>query len=166
MADPQIDPRLFSSALQPQTQSYTAGPTQQQNAGQHPYYSAVQQPSQLSHAPLDPALNQTSPTGPQASQDEEDDEEGEDHDVHATPGSAKSPGDIKRPRACDSCRGLKVRCDQDRPDISCKRCAKAGRPWCVYLRPIVLPYDCTVNNVKHHDPTDSQATEEGRQSSR
>jgi hypothetical protein len=29
--------------------------------------------------------------------------------MHATPGSAKSPGDMKRPRACDSCRGLKVR---------------------------------------------------------
>lgn len=34
---------------------------------------------------------------------------------------------MKRPRACDSCRGLKVRCDQERPDQPCKRCAKANR---------------------------------------
>jgi hypothetical protein len=160
MADP-IDPRLFSSSLQPQAQTYTAGPQQQQqqqSAGHHPYYhAAIQQPSRLSlsHAsPLDPALNQTSPTGPQASQDEEDEHEddGEDHDVHATPGSAKSPGDIKRPRACDSCRGLKVRCDQDRPDISCKRCAKAGRPWCVYLQPILSPYSRELTMVSITTP--------------
>lgn len=31
------------------------------------------------------------------------------HDsTHETPGSTKSPGDFKRPRACDSCRGLKA----------------------------------------------------------
>jgi hypothetical protein len=47
------------------------------------------------------------------------------HSAHNTPGSGKSPGDFKRPRACDSCRGLKVRCDQERPDLSCRRCAKA-----------------------------------------
>lgn len=44
--------------------------------------------------------------------------------------------DSKRPRACEACRGLKVRCDQDpaRPDIPCKRCAKAGRA-CVITQP-------------------------------
>ena len=142
-----IDPRLFSSSLPAQSQSYTAAP--QQNGG-HPYYlAAQQQPTQQlqTSAPqaLDPALGQTSPAGPDGSQDDDDhDDDGDhdhdhdhdhnhdhDHDVHATPGSSKSPDDIKRPRACDSCRGLKVRCDQDRPDVSCKRCAKAGRPWCV-----------------------------------
>jgi len=51
-----------------------------------------------------------------------------------TPGSARSPGDFKRLRACDSCRGLKVRCDQERPDQSCRRCAKAGRP-CITTPP-------------------------------
>jgi hypothetical protein len=54
--------------------------------------------------------------------------------AHHTPGSTKSPGDFKRPRACDSCRGLKVRCDQERPDQSCRRCAKAGRP-CITTPP-------------------------------
>ncbi|EEP76831.1 predicted protein [Uncinocarpus reesii 1704] len=37
--------------------------------------------------------------------------------------------DLKRPRACEACRQLKVRCDPDpgHPDGSCKRCAKAMR---------------------------------------
>ncbi|KAF3483938.1 uncharacterized protein GIQ15_03262 [Arthroderma uncinatum] len=37
--------------------------------------------------------------------------------------------DLKRPRACEACRQLKVRCDPDpdKPDGSCKRCAKAQR---------------------------------------
>jgi hypothetical protein len=135
MADPMLDPRLFSSSLSTPSQSYTAGPPQ---TGGHPYYHSAhhQQPPQLgaSHAArLDPALGQTSPTGAESPDDDDDeqDDNGEAH-AHATPGgSAKSPGDLKRARACDSCRGLKVRCDQDRPDVSCKRCAKAGRPWCV-----------------------------------
>ncbi|KAK3676704.1 hypothetical protein LTR78_003480 [Recurvomyces mirabilis] len=44
--------------------------------------------------------------------------------------------DAKRPRACESCRALKVRCDQDpaHPEIPCKRCAKANRP-CVITQP-------------------------------
>ncbi|PSK60329.1 hypothetical protein B9Z65_479 [Elsinoe australis] len=51
----------------------------------------------------------------------------------------QSPGnndDSKRPRACESCRGLKVRCDQDpsNPDAPCKRCAKANRQ-CIYTQP-------------------------------
>lgn len=48
------------------------------------------------------------------------------------------PGDleIKRPRACEPCRQLKVRCDPDptHPDGSCKRCAKARRH-CVVTAP-------------------------------
>ncbi|KAF1846324.1 uncharacterized protein K460DRAFT_286653 [Cucurbitaria berberidis CBS 394.84] len=133
MADP-IDPRLYASSLPPHTQSYTPAP--QHNAGQ-PYYlpsgsqhqaPQLSQPAPLSHA-LDPALQQTSPTGPEASLDEDEQDDEGDHDgsAHETPGSTKSPGDFKRPRACDSCRGLKVRCDQERPDQSCRRCAKAGR---------------------------------------
>lgn len=44
--------------------------------------------------------------------------------------------DAKRPRACEACRGLKVRCDQDpeHPEIPCKRCAKAGRQ-CIITQP-------------------------------
>lgn len=47
-----------------------------------------------------------------------------------TPGDADANGpDAKKPRACEGCRGLKVRCEPDpnNPDGPCKRCAKAGR---------------------------------------
>ncbi|KAF7164025.1 hypothetical protein CNMCM5623_008664 [Aspergillus felis] len=45
-------------------------------------------------------------------------------------------GDLKRPRACEACRQLKVRCEPDpsNPNGSCKRCAKAGRT-CVVTAP-------------------------------
>jgi len=46
------------------------------------------------------------------------------------------PNDPKRSRACEACRGLKVRCDQDQnfPEQPCKRCAKAKRQ-CVITAP-------------------------------
>ena len=44
------------------------------------------------------------------------------------------PNDPKRSRACEACRGLKVRCDQDDPSQPCKRCAKAKRN-CVITAP-------------------------------
>lgn len=58
--------------------------------------------------------------------------------------------DLKRPRACEPCRQLKVRCDPDpsRPDGSCKRCAKAGRT-CVVTAP----------TRKRQKKTDSRVTE-------
>lgn len=142
-----IDPALYaSSALPPRTQAYPQTPQPayaqtQHGTAAHPYYlptsaSAHQQPPPLANS----LLHHTSPIGPGASPDDDDhddhDDGGGDHDgTHATPGSAKSPGDFKRPRACDSCRGLKVRCDQERPDVSCRRCAKAGRPWYVCAWP-------------------------------
>ena len=51
-------------------------------------------------------------------------------------GDGQSAEDAKRPRACEACRGLKVRCDQDpaHPEIPCKRCAKAGRQ-CIITQP-------------------------------
>ena len=43
--------------------------------------------------------------------------------------------DAKRPRACEACRGLKVRCEPDPNDEGpCKRCKKAGRN-CVVTQP-------------------------------
>jgi len=35
--------------------------------------------------------------------------------------------DTKRPRACEACRSLKVKCEVDADGGQCKRCAKAGR---------------------------------------
>ncbi|KAK1970698.1 hypothetical protein LY78DRAFT_569408 [Colletotrichum sublineola] len=47
-----------------------------------------------------------------------------------------NPDDPKRPRACEACRGLKVRCEPDPNNAEgpCKRCKKAGRN-CVVTMP-------------------------------
>ena len=42
--------------------------------------------------------------------------------------------DTKRPRACEACRGLKVRCEPDPGTGPCKRCRKANRK-CVITAP-------------------------------
>ena len=43
-------------------------------------------------------------------------------------------GDLKRPRACEACRALKVKCELDDAAGTCKRCAKANRQ-CVITTP-------------------------------
>lgn len=78
------------------------------------------------------------------------------HDVgsagDATPeaGLNDTVNDAKRPRACEACRGLKVKCDFDphNPDGACKRCAKAHRN-CVV----------TVPSRKRQKKTDSRVAE-------
>ena len=53
----------------------------------------------------------------------------------ATHHQAEQPSvDSKRPRACEACRGLKVRCEPDHVQGTCRRCAKAGRN-CVVTAP-------------------------------
>jgi hypothetical protein len=61
-----------------------------------------------------------------------------------------TPDDPKRPRACEACRGLKVRCDPDPNNVDgpCKRCAKAHRN-CVV----------TVPSRKRQKKTDSRVAE-------
>lgn len=58
--------------------------------------------------------------------------------------------EIKRPRACEPCRQLKVRCDPNSsdPDGACKRCAKARRQ-CIVTAP----------TRKRQKKTDSRVTE-------
>ncbi|KAJ5632074.1 hypothetical protein N7490_008413 [Penicillium lividum] len=62
----------------------------------------------------------------------------------------QSTEEIKRTRACEPCRQLKVRCDPDPsgPDGACKRCAKARRQ-CVVTAP----------TRKRQKKTDSRVTE-------
>ncbi|MCJ1281050.1 hypothetical protein MMC26_000368 [Xylographa opegraphella] len=47
--------------------------------------------------------------------------------------SSDRKDEIKRPRACEACRGLKVRCVPDPTSGTCRRCAKAGRQCVVTL---------------------------------
>lgn len=72
------------------------------------------------------------------------------HDLHTPPSATIDPNDetpgggdgdpggadAKKPRACEACRGLKVRCEPDpaNPEGACKRCAKAGRN-CIVTQP-------------------------------
>ncbi|KAI1383426.1 uncharacterized protein F4822DRAFT_77444 [Hypoxylon trugodes] len=55
---------------------------------------------------------------------------------NALGGTPHDPNDPKRPRACEACRGLKVKCEPDLSNLEgpCKRCAKAGRN-CVVTQP-------------------------------
>ncbi|PYH43614.1 putative C6 transcription factor (War1) [Aspergillus saccharolyticus JOP 1030-1] len=56
--------------------------------------------------------------------------------------------DLRRPRACDACRQLKVRCEPDisHPNGTCKRCAKAGRT-CIVTAPTRKRQKKTDNRV-------------------
>ncbi|KAI9704891.1 MAG: hypothetical protein M1836_006671 [Candelina mexicana] len=65
-------------------------------------------------------------------------------------GNDDPANDPKRPRACEACRGLKVRCEPDlnKPDGPCRRCAKAGRQ-CVV----------TVPSRKRQKKTDNRVAE-------
>jgi len=60
----------------------------------------------------------------------------ESPDDHSPPDGPADPNDVKRPRACEACRQLKVKCepDENSPTGSCKRCAKANRQ-CVVTAP-------------------------------
>jgi hypothetical protein len=70
----------------------------------------------------------------------------------AGPGPAQLNGlrkeGSKRPRACEACRGLKVRCEFDPAGNKCKRCAKAGRQ-CI----------TTVPSRKRQKKTDTRVAE-------
>lgn len=73
--------------------------------------------------------------------------------THALPddhsGDHDNPGaDPKKARACEACRGLKVRCEPvaEDPDGACKRCAKAGRN-CIITQPTRKRQKKTDNRV-------------------
>ncbi|ETN43143.1 uncharacterized protein HMPREF1541_02301 [Cyphellophora europaea CBS 101466] len=71
-------------------------------------------------------------------------------DDQSPKGDSNDPNDQKRTRACEACRGLKVKCEFDEvnsPD-TCKRCAKAGRQCIV-----------TVPSRKRQKKTDSRVAE-------
>ncbi|KAL9079404.1 MAG: hypothetical protein Q9157_001703 [Trypethelium eluteriae] len=118
MAEPQIDPRLAGSPV-------SASPSYQQPSS-HPYYSTY---------PSDNSTVQDHPTGGTAASGDSTiaqlnqvaytNSPGSHSDVNSPAG--ENSADAKRPRACDSCRSLKVRCDQDVSGDACKRCRKAGR---------------------------------------
>lgn len=74
----------------------------------------------------------------------------ESPEFQSSPGPNQDPSDLKRPRACEACRQLKVKCELDdvSPTGSCKRCAKAHRQCIV-----------TVPSRKRQKKTDSRVAE-------
>ncbi|KAI9705231.1 MAG: hypothetical protein M1820_005229 [Bogoriella megaspora] len=125
MASPQLDPRLTGDTL--------SAPASAQQP-QHPYYHYTNTHVAVPDHPTGGTLGSTAT-------ERKDEEEEHYEDSPAGHGNDQSPSgdnanDPKRPRACEACRSLKVRCDQDsaNPDQPCKRCAKAGRQ-CVITAP-------------------------------
>lgn len=135
-----VDPRLrddTSSAVRqyPEPPQVFSDPAQisepstghQPQPHPHPYPSHYYVPhqSQVTSQPLtyDPAIE----NGP-GGHGTPDSGHNQEHEVGAD--------GQKRPRACEACRGLKVRCEFDgnNPEGACKRCAKARRN-CVVTQP-------------------------------
>lgn len=126
-----LDPRLGSGL--------PSNPTQYgERASNQPYYHY---PTPTTHTPQQSGATASSGNNhsTQASPDQQgansgpvDDDESPDH----AGADGQNGDDAKRPRSCEACRGLKVRCDQDpsQPDQPCRRCAKAGRQ-CIVTQP-------------------------------
>lgn len=141
----QVDPRLQQLAETPQRQPPPPPPPfassarsdslkAPSDAGPYgsPYFhypSPQTQTPQQASGPQSIGSGQPSPNNPTYQQAPLHEAASPDHgDEHGD--------DAKRPRACEACRGLKVRCDQDptHPDQPCRRCAKAGRQ-CIITQP-------------------------------
>ncbi|KAL9599554.1 MAG: hypothetical protein Q9179_003515 [Wetmoreana sp. 5 TL-2023] len=127
MMETSIDPQLRDHAQSAsQTYPYPLNPIrlpppQQHHAPQHPWPAQPDAHLYYPHRPGQHAPNLPQPDTPLH------------HD--ATQQQPDQPlADSKRPRACEACRGLKVRCEPDPVKGTCRRCAKAGRH-CVVTAP-------------------------------
>lgn len=161
--DSGVDPRLQNNAAADQNASVTSTPATQQDATQSPqqqqhnHATQHQLPPPATYTTSAPAApiassafspetpnsavsNLTNPpSGPYpASTPRDDPPSGASFGTPPVLGPDGIPID-KKARACESCRGLKVRCEPDpsnpNPDDGpCRRCAKAGRA-CVVTQP-------------------------------
>ncbi|KAL9615382.1 MAG: hypothetical protein Q9167_000210 [Letrouitia subvulpina] len=136
-AEGDIDPRLRETPSQQPPQSYSViGPS---NYSLNPNPIRLP-PPQAHHTPLHP--------WPQDSNQSYYTPRLEQPTHHLPPPDILSHQDVglqsqqceqassesKRPRACEACRGLKVRCEPDAIKGTCRRCAKAGRQ-CIVTAP-------------------------------
>ena len=87
------------------------------------------------YSPLQPSPNPSSyqgqPTPTYYANQQAHDSLEEDQSPSANPAD---PNDLKRPRACEACRQLKVKCEITEAEASCKRCQKAQRQ-CIVTAP-------------------------------
>lgn len=123
----QQGPSAHSAHSQPPHSLHGAG----SQAGQSPYF----QHTAPTHPTADVDSHLHLKRNGQADDDDDSDgtAQGDGSGLHNTghpiPGLGGPHGqpEIKRPRACDYCRQLKVRCDRYEAHETCKRCAKASR---------------------------------------
>lgn len=118
-------------------------------------YSQQQQTSSTLHTPLAPNPSRSPAASPYQTSNIFNTPPSAGGNLGPSGGSGSQDGgndanDPKRSRACEACRGLKVRCEPDynNPEAPCKRCAKANRQ-CVI----------TVPSRKRQKKTDSRVAE-------
>ena len=140
MNQSQIHPALRQQPSNPSAASFASPPRRDTQPDHTPSYS------QTAYSPLQPSPGNSYPgiqtpqyygTGNIQSPDEEgDDSPAGGHGSGGVSGNPNDPNDLKRPRACEACRQLKVKCELDDsvPNATCKRCAKAGRQ-CIVTAP-------------------------------
>lgn len=116
-----------SSSLNPPSYPPAPSPSQPYYPYPSPHTHTPQRPS-TGAASLASQSNQASPAAAAGYTAQEDGDHSADEG-----GAGEDP---KRPRACEACRGLKVRCDQDpaQPELPCRRCQKANRQ-CIITAP-------------------------------
>lgn len=131
-----IDPRLRDAAPQHYEQHHRPPASYNGVTDQGAGYDALPQPS----APASATQTQQHqyygmPTPGSYSSGPHQDASGSPYEAQGAQNSS-DPNDLKRPRACEACRQLKVRCEPDdnSPTGSCRRCAKANRQ-CVVTAP-------------------------------
>lgn len=118
--DPSLRSNTLSSPPKPPTQQYPDGINTQAYSPLQPSpnnsYQSIQTPNYYgNHHQVQDSPDGQSPTNGN---------------------TAHNPDDLKRPRACEACRQLKVKCeiDDNAPNGTCKRCAKAHRT-CIFTMP-------------------------------
>lgn len=132
-----IDPRLRDTAPQLYEQHQRQSSNYNGVSGQSAGYDSLQQPSSSNPAGQTQQQHQYygMPTPGSYSSTAHPDAGGSPYETQG-PQNPSDPNDLKRPRACEACRQLKVRCEPDdnSPTGSCRRCAKANRQ-CVVTAP-------------------------------
>lgn len=106
----------------------------------HPGYDAHGRSKYATHSPqlLDEGTNENNSNN--SNNNNNNDDDGSPYSNQQRAHTDQTPedviNDLKRPRACEACRGLKVKCEFDpsNHDVPCRRCAKARRN-CIVTQP-------------------------------
>jgi Fungal Zn(2)-Cys(6) binuclear cluster domain len=132
-----IDPRLRDSAPPHYEQTQRQPANYDAAASQAAAYDGLPQSSPITTSAAQTQQHQYygMPTPGSYSGTQPQEHSGSPYNVQGTQNPSDLT-DLKRPRACEACRQLKVRCDSDdhSPNGACRRCAKANRQ-CIITAP-------------------------------